>query len=325
MLVGTPVSFALIKDKHMERTLLITGASTGIGRATAQRFARAGYTVFATVRDPKAANELRATKNIHPIVMDVTDEASIQQGYAAVRAQLAGSGLYAIINNAGITYTAPAEIADLAGGRAVMETNVLAPFRITQVFLPLLKEHNRTNRVKARVINVASWAAYMGQPFIGFYNASKAALVGLSESMYYDLGLLDVHVVVASPGLTRTPILKKFTQDGVNNLSHASAQYQAFYKPYFDHYITMSEASNSSSLFNTPEKLAERLMSIAEKRKPRFKYNMALDAVIVDKVITRLLPFSWRAALNRRTFKLNKPRAEHRVDRNTFEQDGALA
>jgi NAD(P)-dependent dehydrogenase (short-subunit alcohol dehydrogenase family) len=213
--------------------------------------------------------------------------------------------LYAIINNAGITYTAPFEFVEEKRAREVMDVNVMAPYKITQTFIPLLKKHNANNNIKARVINIASWAGYMGQPFIPFYNASKAALIGLSESMFYDLGLLDIHVVLASPGVTKTPLLEKTTGDGVANLQGFTKEGQEFYKPYFDHYKTLSESSRNSNFFQKPEDIAKKLFKIAESGKPGFKYNLAIDAVIMDKVMTKFIPFSWRVAMNKSMFKLN--------------------
>lgn len=289
----------------MKKSILITGASSGMGLAHTLAFSKKGYQVFATYRNSQDGDELRKLQNVHPIKVDVTSAADIQNLYQQVADILGSNGLYAIINNAGITYTAPFEFADEARVRQVMEVNVMAPYRITQTFIPLLKRHNSTNHIKARVVNIASWAGYMGQPFIPFYNASKAAIIGLSESMYYDLGLLDIHVVLASPGITKTPLLEKTTEDGVQNLQGFPKEGQAFYKPYFDHYKTMSESSRNSKFFPTAEEVAARLYKIVEARKPKFKYNLAMDALIMDKIMTRFIPFSWRVAMNKRMFRLN--------------------
>ena len=186
-----------------------------------------------------------------------------------------------------------------------MEVNLMAPYKITQAFIPLMKKHNAKNDVKARVINIASWAGYIGQPFIPFYNASKAGLIGLSESMYYDLGLLDIHVVLASPGVTRTPMLGKATEDGDDNLQALPKEGQAFYKPFLDHRKAMGESSGNSNFLPTADVLAKKLYEIVESRKPRYKYNLALDAAFMDNIMTKIIPLSWRFALNRKVYKLN--------------------
>jgi NAD(P)-dependent dehydrogenase (short-subunit alcohol dehydrogenase family) len=289
----------------MKKSILITGASSGMGLANTILFAQKNYQVFATYRNSKDEDKLKKLKNVHPIKMDVTSSEDIKNAFKQVSDTVGDDGLYAIINNAGITYTAPFEFADERRAREVMEVNVMAPYKITQTFIPLLKNHNSLNNVKARVINIASWAGYLGQPFIPFYNASKAALIGLSESMFYDLGLLDIHVVLASPGITKTPLLEKTTEDGVANVQGFTKEGQEFYKPYFDHYKTLSESSRNSKFFQTPEDIAAKLFKIAEAKTPKFKYHLAMDAVIVDKFMTKFIPFSWRVAMNKRMFKLN--------------------
>ncbi len=181
----------------------------------------------------------------------------------------------------------------------------MAPYKITQTFIPLLKKHNANNSIKARVINIASWAGYIGQPFIPFYNASKAGLIGLSESMYYDLGLLDIHVVLASPGVTRTPMLGKATEDGSDNLQALPKEGRDFYKPYLDHIKTMGEGAGNSKFLPTADILAKKLYKIVELKKPKHKYNLAMDAAFMDKIMTKFIPLSWRFAMNKRMYKLN--------------------
>jgi NAD(P)-dependent dehydrogenase (short-subunit alcohol dehydrogenase family) len=289
----------------MKKTILITGASTGMGLADTIFFAQKGYLVFATYRNDKDKSKLNELKNVYPIKMDVTNGDDIQQAFQKISNIVGGNGLYAIINNAGIMYTAPFEYADEERARQMIEVNLMAPFKITQTFIPLLKKYNSSNAIKARVINIASWAGYIGQPFIPFYNASKAGLIGLSESMYYDLGLLDIHVVLASPGVTRTSMLAKATEDGDNNLQALPKEGQVFYKPYLDHRKAMGESSGNSKFLPTADVLAKKLYKIVESKKPKHKYNLAMDAVFMDKIMTKFIPLSWRFALNKTVYKLN--------------------
>jgi NAD(P)-dependent dehydrogenase (short-subunit alcohol dehydrogenase family) len=97
---------------------------------------------------------------------------------------------------------------------------------------------------------------------IPFYNASKAALVGMSESMYYDLDLLDIHVIPASPGITKTPFLEKATENGLSNLKEFTKGRQKFYKPYFEHYKTISESSSNSKFFPTSKDISSKLLKL---------------------------------------------------------------
>ncbi|MFG2196716.1 SDR family NAD(P)-dependent oxidoreductase [Streptomyces sp. NPDC048639] len=289
----------------MKKSILITGSTSGIGRAATIEFASRGYQVFATYRSDAHRDELAAIDNVHPIQMDVTDAADLERAYAAVADEVGGAGLYAVLNNAGITYSAPFEFLDEKRAREVMEVNVMAPYRITQTFIPLLLAHNKGSHVKARVVNIASWAGLMASPFIAFYNASKSAVIGLTESMFYDLQLLDIHTVLAIPGITRTPLLAKTTEDGTATLDAMPTEGRARYQDLFAHYATMSAGSEGLPMLATPEKVARKLYKIVDKPNPRFKNNLSIDASLVDHVITRL-PRAARVAMNRRMYQLDR-------------------
>ena len=289
----------------MNKSILVTGASSGIGRAAAELFAKSGYLVFATYRKAEDGEALARIENVHPIRMDVTRTEDVVRAAAEVEARVGTEGLYAVLNNAGVGYAAPFEFADEERGREVMEVNVMAPFRIAQKFLPLLKQFNLQNDVKARIINISSWAGSLGQPFIPFYNASKFAIAGLTESMFYDLGLLDIHVVLASPGITKTPLLGKTTRAGSESLEHMTAEGRARYAPLIEHYSTLSVEYGNAPWFQTPEQVAQKLLRVVETKRPRFKYELATDACFVDRFLARFVPWTLKVAMNRRTFRLS--------------------
>jgi NAD(P)-dependent dehydrogenase (short-subunit alcohol dehydrogenase family) len=186
----------------------------------------------------------------------------------------------------------------------------MAPYLVTQACIPMLRRHNEANSEKARVINVASWAGQMASPFIGFYNATKYGLIGLTESMYYDLGLLDIHVVLAVPGVTKTPLLGKTTDGALASLDVAAVEDQELFRPYLEHFTSMSESSDNMRMLRTPAQVAEKIMAIIEVRKPRFRYNLSIDAKVVDVIVARLFPFRVKAALNKRMYRLGQPRRE---------------
>ncbi len=286
------------------RSVLVTGAGSGIGSATAALLASAGYRVFATYRSQGDGDRLAGIRNVVPLRADVTSAEDIARAVRGVSHVVGDDGLYAVINNAGVTYAAPFEFAEEARGREVMEVNLMAPFRVAQAFLPLLLRHNARHAVKARVINIASWAGTLGQPFIPFYNASKFALVGLSESMFYDLGLLDVHVVLASPGITKTPLLGKTTRGGMESLQIMSAEGRARYQPLLEHYATLSASYGDSVVFQTPEQVAARLVRVVGEKRPGFQQDLAPDACFVNRFIARFAPWRLKTAMNRQTFRL---------------------
>src|SRR5271170_3101208 len=291
----------------MSKSVLITGATSGIGQATASLLAASGYNVFATYRNPRDRQALAEQSGVHPVQMDLRDPAQIQQAIAEIEKALGDGGLYAVINNAGITYTAPFEYAELDRVHDIIDVNLVAPYLVTQASLPLLLRHNGSDRNKPRVVNVASWAGMMASPFIGFYNATKSGLIGLTESMYYDLGLLGIHAVLAVPGITKTPLLAKTTDGGLASLEVMSTEGRERYRPYLEHLATMSESSEGMRMLLTPEKVASKIVAIVDKHKPRFQYNLATDAKVIDNLVSRLVPFGARAAMNRRMYRLNEP------------------
>lgn len=291
----------------MTKHVLVTGATSGIGQAATHALSARGYDVFATYRDPWDRAALAELPNVHPIQLDVSDPEQIRQAIAGIDDALGGDGLYAVVNNAGIAYTAPFEYAQLERVRQIIDVNLIAPYLVTQACIPLLRRHNESNSVKARVVNIASWAGLWASPFIGFYNATKYGLIGLTESMYYDLGLLDIHTVLAIPGITKTPLLKKTTSGASVSLGAMPPDGQDRYRPYLEHFTTMSESSDGIKMLLTPTQAAAKIAAIVDTRKPRFKYNLAADAKVIDGIVTRLLPFTARAALNRRMYRLNRP------------------
>jgi NAD(P)-dependent dehydrogenase (short-subunit alcohol dehydrogenase family) len=294
----------------MNHHILITGATSGIGQATTRELSARGHDVFAGYRDPRDRAALAELPGVHPVQLDVGDPVQIQRAASEIDDVLGNDGLYAVINNAGISYTAPFELAHLDQARQVIDVNLMAPYLVTQACIPMLRRFNESESLKSRVINIASWAGMMASPFIGFYNASKYGLVGLTESMYYDLGLLDIHAVLAVPGITKTPLLAKTTDGALASLEVMSNQDRDRYLPYLEHFATMGESSDNMRMLLTQEQVARKIAKIVETRKPRFQYNLALDAKVVDGIVTRLVPFRIRAALNRRMYHLNAPHPE---------------
>jgi NAD(P)-dependent dehydrogenase (short-subunit alcohol dehydrogenase family) len=305
----------------MNKSILITGASSGIGQATTRVLSARGYDVFATYRDPSHRAALAELANVHPIQLDLSDPQQIVPAVQQIEATLAGDGLYAVINNAGIGYTAPFEFANVDRVREIIEVNLIAPYLVTQASIALLRRYNESNSVKARVINVASWAGMMATPFIGFYNATKAGLVGLSESMYYDLGLLDIHTVLANPGITKTPLHAKTTGAALESLASMPADDRERYRPYLEHFATMGDRSDGMKMLLSPEQAAVRIAAIVDSRNPRYKYNLSVDAKVVDGIVTRFLPFTARARLNQRMYRLDRamtdPKLSTRLHRTT--------
>jgi len=199
----------------MNYHVLVTGASTGIGHHACRLYASRGYGVLAGVRSEEDARRLREElgPSVHPLLLDVTDNAAVLHAAARARDILSGNGrLTGIVNNAGVAvhgpvlYVAPDEWA------RQFDINVVGAVRVIQAFFPLLLERGQdsaTDRHPRRVINISSVSGRFAAPFVGPYAASKYALEALSDSLRRELYMHDVQVVLIQPGKIRTPIWHK--------------------------------------------------------------------------------------------------------------------
>src|SRR3954471_419193 len=181
----------------MPRTVLVTGASSGIGRATALELARRGATVLAGVRDPADGEALGPS--VIPLRLDVTDAGHV----AAAGEEAARRGLDALVNNAGIAVTGPLEYLPLDELRRQLEVNAVAQLAVTQACLPALRAS------RGRIVNMSSISGRMALPLYGPYAASKYALEALSDSLRLELRGTGVDVVLIEPGAIRTPIWER--------------------------------------------------------------------------------------------------------------------
>ena len=179
--------------------VLTTGASKGIGFDAARYLVERGYRSLGTVRTEEDAARLRAA-GIEPVLMDVTDSASISRAVDEVEHTLAGAPLRALVNNAGVLAAGPIELADLQDARAVFEVNFFGALEVTQGFLPLLRAS------RGRVINMSSLSGRFAFPFVGVYAATKHALEAASEALRRELVHTGVDVILIEPGSIQTPI-----------------------------------------------------------------------------------------------------------------------
>jgi NAD(P)-dependent dehydrogenase (short-subunit alcohol dehydrogenase family) len=280
--------------------ILLTGASTGIGNATAQHLAKQGYTVFAGIRNQKDADILRGYNlpNLQPIQLNVTKREDIETAFQYIEKTVGSAGLKAVINNAGINYIAPFELSDETKVRQLMEVNVFGLINVSQRFLPLLQFYGQKNKQNtAKIINIGSVGSTIGIPWEFSYHASKFAVLGLTESLRFELEALGIVVTCVLPGGIRTPFFAKSgenTEAVKKTLTGANAEY------YANNMSKMWDAALQFERFATPpEKVALKIEKAIKTRKPPLKILVGMDA----RIIYFLTKMGWQGLLKSQFIK----------------------
>lgn len=196
------------------KSVIITGASTGIGWSAAKLLIENGFRVYGSVRKQADAERLvnELGENLVPLLFDVTDEAGVHLAAKRVREELNGETLFGLVNNAGVASPAPLIHQPIDDFREQLEINVTGQLIVTQAFAPLLGVDRSLRGSPGRVINVSSVSGRNGSPFLGAYAASKHALEGMSESMRREMMFYGIKVVIVAPGPIKTPIWDKAEQ-----------------------------------------------------------------------------------------------------------------
>ncbi len=197
------------------RPVVVTGVSTGIGRAVASALVAAGIPVFGSVRKDEDARSFEADLGplARAVVFDLRDEAGIRRAGGEVAASVGNNGISGLVNNAGVAVPGPLEDLPIAEFRDQIETNVVGTLAVTQAFLPLLRQA-RTAGHTARIVNISSVSGATAMPFLGAYAAAKFALEALSDSLRRELHGSGIEVVLIQPGGIATPVWEKAGSKG---------------------------------------------------------------------------------------------------------------
>lgn len=194
-----------------QKSVVITGVSSGIGLATARTLLAAGFRVYGSVRKEEDAKRLSAElgTGFFPLVFDVTDEKAVKTAAARVRSALNGETLTALINNAGIAVAGPVVYLPVADFRKQLDVNLTGVVITTQAFAPLLGVDKGLKGKPGRVVNISSASGKRASPFLAPYAASKFGLEGLSEALRQEMMVYGIDVIVVAPGMVATPIWDK--------------------------------------------------------------------------------------------------------------------
>ncbi len=285
--------------------VLITGASTGIGRSTALHLAAQGYTVFAGVRREAdgaaliAAAPAASGARIVPVLLDVTRDDHIRDALARIEAHTP-DGLYALINNAGFNLNGAFEYTTEADARALMDTNVVGLAALSRAALPLLRRHVvRHPGTTVKLVNIGSIGSFVGIPWESYYHASKFAVLGLSEAMRHELWPQGIRVVAVCPGGIVTDFMPKTEASLAAALDGLPADAPPNYRAGLNKLrVGIGLATRFGS---QPEAVAKRIGKVLAASRPRMRYMVGIDARLLLG-LRRCLPEAWFHALIRSQF-----------------------
>lgn len=268
------------------RAVVITGASTGIGRACALTLDRKGFHVFAGVRREQDATSLRsaATDRLTPVHLDVTDEQSIMDASHAVADAVGETGLAGLVNNAGTTLPCPVEYLDLADFRHQIEVNLTGHLAMTKVFLPMLRS------ARGRIVNVSSVSGKIGGPMMAPYSAAKHGIEGLSDSLRLELAGSGIRVSIIEPGLISTAMKDKLERDTEATLRSLPDEGRSRYGAALR--TLASTISREAAHGSAPDAVAEAVVHALTSPRPRIRYPAGARAKRL-LLLRRILPDAW--------------------------------
>jgi NADP-dependent 3-hydroxy acid dehydrogenase YdfG len=254
------------------KAVLITGCSTGIGRATAERLAKKGHTVYATARRLDSIADLEA-KGCKTLALDVTDEASMRAAVAAV--EDAEGAVGALVNNAGYSQSGAVESLGLDAIRTQFETNVFGLVRMCQLVLPGMRRQGF-----GRIVNVSSIGGKLTFPGGGAYHATKHAVEAFSDALRFEVRGFGVDVVVIEPGLIKTEFATAATTALNEGATVGEGPYAAFNQAVGAATVGAYEGP-AALLGGGPNAVAKAIDKAIAKRRPKIRYRVTPSAHIV--------------------------------------------
>ena len=282
------------------RSIVVTGASSGIGRATALRLARAQWRVFATVRSDKDGEALRreAGDALEPIRLDVTDQQSIAAAATLVEEKLAGRGLDALFNNAGVGALCPVEYMSPEALIEAFSINLFGQIAVIQAFLPTIR------RARGRIVNAGSVADYLTPPFAGLLAGSKSAFAAMTAALRLELRTQGIHVILIEPGAINTPAVDKTLgaiDDTIAALPDGAAQ------TYGPAMRTMADAfARTERAGSSPDVVAKIVERALNGHRPRARYAAGKQSLAL-KWLAWALPDRLLDAVILKVFGLSAP------------------
>lgn len=263
----------------MTKTILITGASTGFGRDTAETLARAGHKVFASMRDPQAKNrdhaDLLRKQGIEVVDLDVTLDDSVERAIEHVL--LRAGRIDVLVNNAGIASAGITEAFTPDQANIIFNTNVVGLLRTIRAVLPAMRAQH-----DGLIINVGSILGRVTFPFFGIYGASKFAVEALTDSLRYEVSQLGIDVVLVQPSAYPTPMYAKVQQPTDGERAAAYGAVGEIPGAMFKHFMATFAAPGAPNPHDVAEAIAKLVMQAKGSRTPRTIVGAAFGSDVVN-------------------------------------------
>jgi len=264
----------------MSKTVLITGSSTGFGRDTAETLARAGHTVFASMRNPQAQNRDRAQAlrkhGIEIVELDVSSDTSVERAVKEVLERT--HRIDVLVNNAGIASAGVTEAFTPDQAKVVFNTNVVGLLRTSRSVLPAMRQQG-----DGLIINIGSILGRVTFPFFGIYGASKFAVEALTDSLRYEVSQLGIDVVLVQPSAFPTPMYTSIQQPADSDRAAAYGAVGEIPGAMFQHFMTTFQAPNAPNPHNVAEAIAKLVAQPKGSRPPRTVVGAAFGSDIVNE------------------------------------------
>ncbi|HEY1631646.1 MAG TPA: SDR family NAD(P)-dependent oxidoreductase [Rhizomicrobium sp.] len=253
------------------KSVVVTGASTGIGWGCVKVLAKNGFHVFGSVRKQQDADRLSKEfgQAFTPLLFDVTDAVAVRKGADQVTAALGNETLSGLVNNAGVAVPGPLLYLDIEEFRNQLEVNLTGQLIVTQAFAPLLGADTSRKGEPGRIVNITSVGGRNASPFVGPYNTSKFGFEGFSESLRRELMVFGIDVIVVAPGAVATPIWDK--ADSVDVSRYANT----VYGPALDKVKNFMVESGRKGL--KPEQIGASVWKALTLNHPKTHYTVTPD------------------------------------------------
>ncbi|MCA2211694.1 SDR family NAD(P)-dependent oxidoreductase [Jidongwangia harbinensis] len=263
-----------------EELIVISGASTGIGAATARKLASRGYHVLAGVRSDREGDAIRGAR-IEPVMLDITVGEHVRALAARVSGDPRRRPLRAVINNAGIEINAPVEVLPLGIWREHFDVNLFGHIAVIQALLPALR------RSRGRIVNISSVGAEAVLPIYGAYAGSKAAFESASDALRREVSAQGIQVVIVQSGGVQTPMADDSGPRALELAARMNEEHTALYGRLISSTVRFQSAFLHRAI--TAEKAATTIARITTTRRPRIRYSLGSDAALTLP-LNRLLP-----------------------------------